>query len=118
MRTRLFLFLATSLFAVTGMIILSETAYTQAPQAGAGGQGGRGGGQGGRGGQGARGAGNGQQGGGGQGGGFGRANTPTFPGPPAGMQALPSDCSRPKTSIRTRPSGRTNDISAAIPPAR
>ena len=91
MRTRLFLFLATSLFAVTGMIILSETAYTQAPQAGAGGQGGRGGGQGGRGGQGARGAGNGQQGGGGQGGGFGRANTPTFPGPPAGMQALPID---------------------------
>src|SRR5436190_870904 len=24
-------------------------------------------------------------------GGFGRAGTPTFPGPPAGMQALPSD---------------------------
>src|SRR5882724_7442837 len=23
--------------------------------------------------------------------GFGRANTPTFPGPPAGMQALPTD---------------------------
>src|SRR5689334_4888080 len=28
---------------------------------------------------------------GGQGRGFGRANTPTFPGPPAGMQALPLD---------------------------
>jgi hypothetical protein len=26
-----------------------------------------------------------------RGGGFGRANTPTFPGPPAGMQALPTD---------------------------
>src|SRR5438552_5008070 len=28
---------------------------------------------------------------GGRGGGGGRANTPTFPGPPAGMQALPLD---------------------------
>src|SRR5215469_7628036 len=27
----------------------------------------------------------------GKGGGFGRGNTPTFPGPPAGMQALPVD---------------------------
>jgi hypothetical protein len=27
----------------------------------------------------------------GKGGGFGRGNTPTFPGPPAGMQALPLD---------------------------
>jgi hypothetical protein len=34
--------------------------------------------------------GQGQQ-GGGRGRGFGRANTPTFPGPPAGMQALPTD---------------------------
>src|SRR3954463_7564640 len=83
MRTRLFLFFATSLFAVSGMIVLTSTAYTQAPQAGAGGQGGRGGGQG------ARGAGAAQQ--GGQGGGLGRANTPTFSGPPAGMQALPMD---------------------------
>ena len=30
-------------------------------------------------------------GGGGRGRGFGRGNTPTFPGPPAGMQALPLD---------------------------
>src|SRR6185503_8856774 len=33
----------------------------------------------------------GQPGQGRQGGGRGRANTPTFPGPPAGMQALPVD---------------------------
>lgn len=31
------------------------------------------------------------RGGGGRGGGFGRGNTPTFPSPPAGMQALPID---------------------------
>lgn len=31
------------------------------------------------------------RGGGGRGGGLGRGNTPTFPGPPAGMQALPID---------------------------
>jgi len=39
------LFFATALFAVIGMIVLTSTAYTQAPQAGGGGQGGRGGGQ-------------------------------------------------------------------------
>src|SRR5438046_3008668 len=33
----------------------------------------------------------GQGGGGGRGRGFGRANTPTFPGPPAGMEKLPTD---------------------------
>jgi hypothetical protein len=90
MRTRLFLFFATALFAVAGMIVLTSTAYTQAPQAGGGGQGGRGGGgQRGRG-Q-AAGAQDPQPNGAPRGAGFGRANTPTFPGPPAGMQALPKD---------------------------
>jgi hypothetical protein len=90
MRTRLFLFFATALFAVIGMIVLTSTAYTQAQQAGGGGQGGRGGGQRG-GGQGARGAVDPQPNGAPRGAGFGRANTPTFAGPPAGMQALPKD---------------------------
>src|SRR5215471_5067010 len=90
MRTRLFLFFATALFAVTGMIVLTSTAYTQAPQAGGGGQGGRGGGQRGRG-QGTQGAPDPQPNGAPRGAGFGRANTPTFAGPPAGMQALAKD---------------------------
>src|SRR5215831_5163044 len=90
MKTRMFLFFATALFAVIGMIVLTSTAYTQAPQAGGGGQGGRGGGQRGRG-QAAPGADDPQPQGAPRGAGFGRANTPTFAGPPAGMQALPKD---------------------------
>jgi hypothetical protein len=78
MKTRLFVFLATAVFAVLATIVLTSTAYTQAPQAVQ-----QDGGQRGRGGQ--------QGGGAGQQRGLGRANTPTFPGPPAGMQALKLD---------------------------
>jgi hypothetical protein len=81
MKTRLLVFFATVTFAVLATVVLTSTAYTQAPQ----GAQQDGGGQRGRGGQ--AGAGSGQQ----RGGGFGRANTPTFPGPPAGMQALSLD---------------------------
>ena len=78
MRARLFVlsfaFVVLLVLALlTTLAPLSTTIYAQqrgAPPAGAQQQGGRGGG----------------------GGGFGgRANTPTFPGPPAGMQALPTD---------------------------
>src|SRR6516165_11928938 len=81
MKTRLFVFLATAVFAVLATIALTSTAYTQAPQATQqnGGQRGRGGQRDGQDGAPPRGA------------GFGRANTPTFPGPPAGMQALKQD---------------------------
>jgi hypothetical protein len=77
MKTRLFVFLATAVFAVLATIVLTSTAYTQAPQGAQqnGGQRGRGG----------------QDGAPPRGAGFGRANTPTFPGPPAGMQALKQD---------------------------
>src|SRR5215470_2749980 len=71
------------LFAVAALVFLASAyaqrgqrgggAGTQAPPAGAPAQGQQG-----------------QQGRGGGGGG-GRGNTPTFPGPPAGMQALPND---------------------------
>src|SRR5947209_5432198 len=66
-------------FAVTVLVMLS-TAYAQRGQRGAqpAPQGPPAGAQ----------PGQGQQ---GRGGGFGRGNTPTFPGPPAGMQALPID---------------------------
>jgi hypothetical protein len=76
MKTRLFVFLA-AVFAVLATIVLTSTAYTQAPQGAQqnGGQRGRGG----------------QDGAPPRGAGFGRANTPTFPGPPAGMQALKQD---------------------------
>ncbi|HEY2383214.1 MAG TPA: hypothetical protein VGK48_18725 [Terriglobia bacterium] len=83
MKSRLFVFLVTATFAVLATIVLTSTAYTQAPQ---GAQ--QNGGQRGRGGQGGQGSGGR---GGGRGGGGGRANTPTFPGPPAGMSALPMD---------------------------
>ena len=46
-------------------------------------------------------AGQGKQGKGG-GGGFGRGNTPTFPGPPAGMQALPQDLFKSKNFYTDR----------------
>ena len=77
MKTRLFVFMATAVFAVLATIVLTSTAYTQAPQGAQqnGGQRGRGG----------------QDGAPPRGAGFGRANTPTFPGPPAGMQALKQD---------------------------
>ena len=82
MRAKLLVFVATAMFAVLATIVLTSTAYTQAPQPGA--QQNFGGGQ--RGGGGQQGAPPQQR-----GGGFGRANTPTFPGPPAGMNALPLD---------------------------
>lgn len=89
MRSRLILAVA-FVFAMIATVALIATVHAQAQQAQ---QGQRGGGQ--RGG-GQRGAG--QRGADGQvdgappaGRGFGRANTPTFPGPPAGMQALPND---------------------------
>jgi|SwirhisoilCB3_FD_contig_81_16849_length_2874_multi_2_in_0_out_0_3 hypothetical protein len=90
MKTRVFLFLATATFAVLATIVLTTTAYTQQAQQG-GGAGGARGGRGGRGGAPAQPeAANGLtiQGAGGLG---RRANTPTFPGPPAGMSALPTD---------------------------
>src|SRR5215468_10340167 len=82
MRTRLFVLAFAFAFVIFGALMALSalsplsTAYAQQ----------RGGQQGGRG----QGGGNGGNGGGG-GGGIGRANTPTFPGPPAGMQALPND---------------------------
>src|SRR5215831_19357575 len=92
MRSRLILAVA-FVFAMIATVALIATVHAQAQQAaqgqGAGGQ--RGGGQ--RGG-GQRGgvAGDGQVNGAPPPGrGFGRANTPTFAGPPAGMQALPMD---------------------------
>ena len=86
MRTKFILFAAALVFALLATVtLLNKTTYAQggrgaqaagAPQGAAGAQ---------QGGQG-----RGQQ-GQGRGGGGGRANTPTFPGPPAGMQALPMD---------------------------
>src|SRR6516164_6792662 len=81
MKTRLFVFMATAVFAVLATTVLTSTAYTQAPQGAQqnGAQRGRGGQRDGQDGAPPRGA------------GFGRANTPTFAGPPAGMQALKQD---------------------------
>ena len=95
MKTRLFVFLTTVTFAVAATVVLTSTAYTQAPQGVQqdGGQGGRG--RGGQRGQGSGAAAN-------RGGGFGRANTPTFPGPPAGMQALPLDLFKSKNFYKDK----------------
>src|SRR5215813_1882830 len=65
MKTKVFVFLATAVFVVLATLVLTSANYTQAQGA--------------------------AQGAPGQGRGFGRANTPTFPGPPSGMQALPTD---------------------------
>jgi hypothetical protein len=75
MRARLVFFAAAlCVLALTATVLRTRTAYAQQ----------RGGGQ-----RGAPAPGAQPQGPGG--GGFRRGNTPTFPGPPAGMQALPSD---------------------------
>src|SRR5215469_2412999 len=65
MKTKVFVFLATAVFVVLATFVLTSANYTQAQGA--------------------------AQGAPGQQRGFGRANTPTFPGPPTGMQALPMD---------------------------
>ena len=75
------LFALLSLSALLWMSPKTQTVFAQQPARGQGAQGG--GGRGGRGGGGFGGAPGGA--------GFGRAGTPTFAGPPAGMQALPTD---------------------------
>ena len=92
MKTKVVLFLATACFVVLATFIVTSTAYTQ----GRGGQGGAAAGQ------------RGQdpsrqdQTGAPRGAGFGRANTPTFAGPPAGMQALPLDMFKSKNFYKDK----------------
>ena len=75
------------LFAFAVLIVLISRVFAQQPAAPPAG----------------RGQGQGKQGGGAVGGaGFGRGGTPTFPGPPAGMQALPLDLFASKNFYQDR----------------
>src|SRR6202035_955172 len=91
-RLYVFLFALVVLTAVTWMSPTTTRVFAQQPppaqgQAQGQGQAGRGGGGGGA----------------GRAAGFGRANTPTFPGPPAGMQALPTDLFTSKNFYKDQP---------------